>query len=501
MKFLHSYVPFLIALVAGVIVYDQATPWIYGLLLIACAAFLLIDRKWCLLGLGMILVFQTGIFLRQYRENEFLNVEKNVQPYLKQRVVIEGVVATHPVPSFSQYSYVIETTQIDVNGKIHPEKYRIQINSKSYQSPEKGDVVRLTTKLYIPSTFQNFQKVKHVHAYGTVFGDYNWTLISAANLTSTKIRNKIFKSARQYLSPMSYGYFRAMVFGDQAFLDQATMARLKETGLLHLFVISGFHISFVWLIGFSLFRLSLSGLGFFHRRKEFFLWIECGSILTVLVFLQWINPPVSTVRAVGTMALFFLLRLIRRNQNALWNLGVVFMFVIAYNPLLLFDISTQLTFASVAGIFSVSLLVNKKIEFHEMKWISRYLLKASLASLGAGLFTFPILYFQFGTFYPISFLYNLIVVPTIGSLVSCLSVASLIWPLIPFEPLHQIAFGLLDFLFKIIERVLFFKPEFEWSSVWSYDVMGVSGLYWVLGAGVAGMAFIITRRFSKESPS
>lgn len=383
-------------------------------------------------------------------EKNFLDRQEKIKSYLNKVMVFQGQVITHPVPSRQKFSYMVQTN----------ENFRIQISSKSYQAPNKGDLIEIKTKLFVPSILYDNQKIKEIDAYGTVFGDHNWKLLVRANLISTRMREKIFKAAQDSLSPTSYGYFRAMVFGDQALLNQSTMDQLKITGLLHLFVVSGSHIMCAWSIGFWLFRFLLGWSRWMHRQRKFFLWIEVGSILSVFVFLEWINPPISSFRAVGSMVLFLILRLFHRYQHPLWNLGIVFFATLIYNPFYLFDISTQLTFASVAGIILAWSLISSYHEWIEkMSMVQSYILKASSATLGATLFTQPILYFHLGVFYPMSFFYNLILVPTLGVVVSFVSVSSLVWALLPLGGLKIVLFWCLDQMYLIFERILFWK---EW---------------------------------------
>jgi ComEC/Rec2-related protein len=492
-KFFQGYVPFLLALVAGIVCFD--IPWIHGLWCLPIPL-LFYQQKYFFYAVSLMLVFELGIFLHQFRENELVRREKAVSTYLDQKIILYGKVVSHPIPAQGKHMYVLLTDRLSISRGDFYQNFRIQITSKSYQAPQKGDRVEVHTKLFAPKILQNYQKIKNIQAYGVVYGDKNWKLIQAANLYSTEIRSVIFKSARTHLSSTSYGYYRAMVFGDQAFLSQRMIDRLKETGLLHLFVISGSHIAFVLSVGLFIFMGLLLWIRPLHREKNFIIFVELGSIITVFVFLELINPPISTFRAVGSMILFLLLKILKRNQFPLWNLGVVFMVTILFNPLYLFDVSTQLTFASVAGIICGHNLSKKWLVNRQpiMVWIG----KVCAISLGAGLFTLPILYYHFGTFYILSFVYNLILGTTLGTLVSFLAVASLTWVMIPIDVIHQVMFGILDYLFLLFEKMILWEPDFGMAYASGLDFTGISGGYGLIGVGAFGMAFIITRHFFKK---
>lgn len=499
MRFVSSYIPPALCLILGIIFFDRfhaITQLLIWLILIGVA---FIWRNWAVVIVCGVAAFQLGIFLRAHEESKTLIRQEQTKPYLNKSILIHGEVVSHPIPAKNSFSYVLSTSKIFINNEWVNETIRIQIKSKSFQSPEKGDLVELKTKIFVPSTLFEIQRIKDIQAFGTVYGDRQWRVLQTENAYSTRIRNHIFDAAKINLSPTSYGYYRAMVFGDQAFLSGPPMERLKDTGLLHLFVISGSHITYVWLIGFCLFRILLSWVGVFHRNKNFFLWIEAGSIFSVIIFLMLINPPISTYRAVGSMLLFLLLRLMRRYQHPLWNLGVVYCFTLLINPLFLFDISTQLTFGSVAGILCACEWMNRRDEVVERSYISKIIYQTVCVTLGATLFTMSILYLQLNTFNPISFVYNLLLVPTLGILVSVMSVLSLVWSLLSWDLLNQIMFSILDILYLWFEKILFWKmPTLEWFIGNSLD-SGSLWLYWGLGGLLAGMAFIITRHLLKES--
>jgi ComEC/Rec2-related protein len=440
---LFSYIPFLIFYAAGIV----SQPYFQNKFIVFLSLPILIigifHRKYTILAFALACTFVLGVFLRSNYQDTFYAQQSQLQ--LNQKIVLSGNVENHPMPSQNGYVYWLRTSQ----------GHRIQLRSKTYQTPEKGDAVEIQSKLYVPKLFPNLQLIKQVHAYGVVQNDSKWQLLEQKKKWSTKIREKIFAVSKAHLSPVSNSYFRAMVFGDQAILGQQTIDRLKETGLLHLFVISGFHIAFVWVLGFLIFRYTLGLIPYFHRSKNFFLWIELLACLYVMVFLEWINPPISTFRAVVSMFLFVALKAIYRDQQAIRNLGFVFFVTIVWNPILLFDVSTQLTFSSVLGILLASKVL-KKMELERVTFFH----KATVATLGASLFTIPILYLHFGTFYPASILYNIIIVPTLGQITSILSVTNVLCALIPWQWLQHFSFWIMDVLFLWFEKILFWKPHF-----------------------------------------
>lgn len=488
MWFFRSYIPFLISFVIGSICYPIHSLWTHMVLFLAVLPIFFASRKMGIYALMIALLFESGVGLRYFHENSFDREQKIVRTFANQRIWIEGRVVNHPVPSENGFTFLVETKSLQVNNENFQQQFLIQIFSKTTTSPEKEDLIRIQTKLYMFSNPNNLQKIRNIQAYGTVFSDKQFELAHSANLFSTQIREHIFTVAKQYLTPKNFEYYRVMVFGDQALLGEDTMQRLKQTGLLHLFVISGSHIIYVGLIGFCLLRLGLGWIPRFHRTKYFFLGLELGSVVAVFLFLQLINPPVSTFRAVASMVLFVLLNATQRSQNSLANLGLVFFIVIITNPLYLFDVSTQLTFGSVAGILIFSSgIICKKLSEHTGKiFVMSRIQKAVLTTTGAMIFTAPILYIHFHQFYVASFFYNVLIVPTIGTVLSFVSVLSLVWAALPIDIVRDFGFGLLDQLFIWFEKILYFDVRKELYTVGSLFTR-VSEVYFILAGFLFGI--------------
>jgi competence protein ComEC len=89
-------------------------------------------------------------------------------------------------------------------------------------------------------------------------------------------------------------------------------------------------------------------------------------------------------------------------------------FLLLANPLLLFDISFQLSFLAVLGILTCMPFVNRLIEKYRRKGLEAQILKNIGVSLSAQSFATPIILYNFKTFPILFLLTNVIVVPFLG---------------------------------------------------------------------------------------
>jgi len=239
----------------------------------------------------------------------------------------------------------------------------------------------------------------------------------------------IFGSIRKSLSrrlDKSFLYFPE----ERALLETMTIGRQdipyfltergKRSGIYHLLVVSGLHLTFLVLflrILFIPFRnLNNRYPKFFPSVSLLVLWLYAG--------ITGFNIPV--VRAVLMMSFFFLGEILEQEINGFQSISFAAILVLLLNPLNLFDVSFQLSFAATAGI---------------LFFIKRYGITVKnkfgtelLVSLGAQVSVLPLIMYHFGMFYPIGFVSNL-VFPTLAGIILLFFPLFLVLPFL-FIPLR-----------------------------------------------------------------
>lgn len=201
-------------------------------------------------------------------------------------------------------------------------------------------------------------------------------------------------------------FLRAVVLGDKSGLDGSVITAFNRTGLAHLLVVSGLHVSMLlWGL-----RRVLRG-----RRK---LLAALGLPLLV-IFVLMVGCKPSAIRAAVMSSLLIIAPLLRRENDAPTSLSVALLALLIQNPYAAASVSLQLSFASVAGI----LLVSERLD----EWLREWLLPAAKGrlgrvrnrvlvwvygsvsvTLGAMLFTTPLIALWFGMVSLVSPLSNLL---------------------------------------------------------------------------------------------
>ncbi len=221
------------------------------------------------------------------------------------------------------------------------------------------------------------------------------------------IRDYMTQVFAERLPPESAALLRGLLIGDVRFIPSEVYQRFRDTGTLHVLAASGSNVGYVTITIFlvaRLFRLP--------RRPRY-----CLAIIGVVIFsfIAYNQPSVVRASVMATVALVGML--LRRDQNWLNTISVAGLIVLAFHPLYLFDLGTQLSFAAAYSLILFVPPLEKLLPVGKGVFtrISRYFLLILIGSLVAQLGVMPILLYHFHTVPLVSFLSNLLIVPLVGA--------------------------------------------------------------------------------------
>ena len=186
---------------------------------------------------------------------------------------------------------------------------------------------------------------------------------------------------------------RASLLGLQVELDPETENAFRDSGLLHVLAVSGFHTGLVAALAFFLFSLV-------SRSRAF---VVSGSLILLWLYILLTGMPASAERA-GWMSTAFLVSLYFERSHAPLNaLAVSATAILLLHPGMLFDAGFQLSFVATAGILFWA-QIRKSVLPANIPGAFAWLLDGLALSLSASLFTFPILLRDFGQAAALGFL-------------------------------------------------------------------------------------------------
>ncbi len=282
-----------------------------------------------------------------------------------------------------------------------------------------------------------------------------------------------------------------ILLGDESGLSEPLKAAFNDTGTRHIIAISGFNISII--AGLLLATLS-RWLG---RRRG--LWLT-GAGIGLYTLLVGADAAVVRAAIMGILALVALQA--GRQQLALNTLAISAALMALFNPLLLWDVGFQLSFAATLGLILYAAPLSKLVH----QWLARRVSKPMAArlrgplndylfmTLAAQLTTLPLLLFYFQRLSLLSLPANLLILPAQPALM-IFGGLSLLLGLILF-PLGQVlaffTWGLVAYTIRIVE----FFAGLPWSSqtLAAFPVLLVLAWY----AGLAVLTFRPLRQQLKQ---
>ena len=236
-----------------------------------------------------------------------------------------------------------------------------------------------------------------------------------------------------------YAFSRASILGEKAEVSKTMNDKFKYTGLAHLVVISGSHISLVIMGIVKL--LDIVNLN--YKAKYLLAMI----VLSVYCGMVGMSPGILRAYIMGIMMI--IARIIFEEEDVKKSLNISLIIILVLNPYAIFDISMQLSYMAVIAIVYVYPVINqmlKKRYFDKMKdGIIKESMQLTVLSLIIQVTSIPLFLYYFEKLPLFSFLLNIIGVPLGTVLVNTLFGVTLI-NILGIKFLNPI----LSFIIKII---------------------------------------------------
>ena len=204
------------------------------------------------------------------------------------------------------------------------------------------------------------------------------------------------------------GFLIAELTGDRAALPEGDAVVMEETGLAHLFAVSGLHCAFlVTLLG-----LLTPG----NRRRT----LCAVTIPALLFYMVMVGLSPSVVRACIMQIFLLTAPLFRRSSDGLTALAAALGVILLANPFSAGSVSLQLSFAAALGMVLLTPRLYQTLSgwYHGQRRLVermiRFLAANLAATLGAMVFTAPLIAWYFNIFVIVAPLAGLLAVPAAG---------------------------------------------------------------------------------------
>ena len=200
----------------------------------------------------------------------------------------------------------------------------------------------------------------------------------------------------------SKAILKAVILGEKTSLSKSLRVTYSQTGTSHLLALSGLHLSVI----FSLLLLLTRSLSSALIRA-------CIVLTSIWIYAFIVGLPVSVLRAAVMFSILTFIQLLNRKVFSLNSLSCAALVLLFANPLLLWDVSFQMSFLSVLAIFLFYPLFTVSLS-PATSLIGRLfnaVIKMMAVSLSAQIGVAPLVLYYFGGFPTYFLLSNVIAVP------------------------------------------------------------------------------------------
>jgi competence protein ComEC len=255
------------------------------------------------------------------------------------------------------------------------------------------------------------------------------------------IRTDIATFIDRNLDDPAASEMRALVIGDRGGIDEKMHETFARTGLAHLLVISGLHLSMVGAAVFALMRMAMLLVPTIALRGWANKFAALGAALAVTAYAAIAGHHVSTTRALIMVLAYMFALMIDRAREAVASLALACIIICIAIPGSSADVGFELSFASVLTIVlgmrryaawlerrradRVGIATSQVIQAWE--WALGYLAVSFWAMLGVA----PLTALYFNQFSIVGLVANAVVVPVMalgGAVVGLTAAAmSFVW--------------------------------------------------------------------------
>ena len=366
--------------------------------------------------------------------------------------------------TFKNYRFYID---IKNNSNDLNTKSLAKLQNKNITNLEFGDKVKIKGEFIKPEKQRNYKGfdynnyLKQKDILGTIKVqelekiNQNKSLknnfINLVNNYVQSLKNKAYQILPEKIASLFIG----IVFGDRSMIDEETVQNFNASSLSHILAVSGMHFTF--LISGVIILLK----DFLGRKKTYIL-----GIVVILLYMVITGFSASIFRA-GIMGILMLISKLIYRKNDIWtSISISLLFMIIYNPFLIFDIGLQLSYCAMIGILFFQKMIYKylikkilkikKLRYHPQKWIMTFIskiLEYISVTISAQILILPIMIYNFHSI-SVYFLFSNLLASFITEPLFIISWIFLFWIIICI-PVAKFISILIIFFYKLL--ILFSK--------------------------------------------
>ncbi|MBQ5387782.1 MAG: ComEC/Rec2 family competence protein [Paludibacteraceae bacterium] len=294
----------------------------------------------------------------------------------------------------------------------------LYLQKDSLPYPDMGDILLVKTMVQRGDTLGNFDYGRYLRLQGIVGSAWahrgNWQIIGHSPLkglcaTAERCQRWLYQRYKQMgIHEPELGILSALTLGYREELDKQVQQSFSAAGAMHILAVSGLHTGIVW--GIIVWILTLGGYArpLYHQRGRRTLLVSTTLIaLWSYAFLTGLSP--SVMRSALMVTLLSIGGILERNMQGLNYLAAAAVIILLINPLALWSVSFQLSFAAMAAIILVAQRMQQRIVLRGK--VKQYIGSLLIMSIAAQIGTLPLTLHYFGQTSNFFALTNIVVIP------------------------------------------------------------------------------------------
>lgn len=342
-------------------------------------------------------------------------------------IEIEGTIEAEPVVRGKRVDMEILASRIRVDSVDRTESRLLlaQISRTGHStiadSLKVGDLVRLAGNLeQMPGArnpgdfdYGRFLALAGIRGFVVARDSCGVELLSKGrdatlNHMIARSRTAIYELFDQFHGPEEASYLKGVVFGYRGELSAEVKHSFMETGTIHILAVSGSNVAVVTLVFFSI-------VGFLRIPHRY---VTALTLLGLIWYMVITGLSPSVTRATIMASVILLASVLGRKGDIYNSLAVAALIMLLWDPLTLYDVGFQLSFAAVLSIVVLYPKLDRVLQLAHWDMLKRWrvvpALQLGAVSLAAQLGTLPFSAYTFGRISLIAIVANLVVVPLSG---------------------------------------------------------------------------------------
>ena len=380
--------------------------------------------------------------------------------YIKMSIDIDNSISTH---GRWQRIYGTLKSYTSHGGGIIDVDQRVEVNIDTSNVIKHGDLIECSG--YINDISQD-------NGYGRLMairGIFKRTYITENKITSIcntpnrgiihyaqRVQQKAFQRLeRLNLSENSLAIVAAMSIGDKRLLSSDLKRSYSKSGASHILAVSGLHVGIVFL----LINILLSIIPLFIHRGFILKSIIGITVIWLFAIISGLSP--SVIRAASMFSIAHIAYASSQTYNSFNIIAATATVMLCINPMWLFDISFQLSFAATA---SLSLMVSPiYAKLRGKNNLTNRLLSAIITSTVATVGTAPLVAYYFGIIPIFAFIVNIPIIFLSYIVVQ----TAIVWIILPFKYLTIPIYYTLSISTYSINYIVDFVASLPYSTIYS----------------------------------